>query len=138
MKFTNLVWMIADQNFCDICFTFFYPTASATVYGPRPKFFRAEHSATAEGENCTYGPTLLRSNHWMLLLIICFGQIESLFLTKMIKNTFSLPQTYYHDILLQNQKSSKVGRYWSYLFIFWSLCYLNPMALQCFALLHRY
>ena len=35
-----------------------YPTASATVYGRRPKFFRAEHSATAEGENCTYGPTL--------------------------------------------------------------------------------
>ena len=23
MKFTNLVWMIADQNFYDICFTFF-------------------------------------------------------------------------------------------------------------------
>ena len=25
----------------------------------RPKFFRAEHSATTEGENCAYGPTLL-------------------------------------------------------------------------------
>jgi len=36
----------------------FYTTASATVYGQRPKFFRAEHSATAEGENCAYGPTL--------------------------------------------------------------------------------
>jgi hypothetical protein len=35
--------MIADQNFYDICFTFFYPTASAT----------------AEGENCAYGPTLV-------------------------------------------------------------------------------
>ena len=58
MKFTNLVRMIADQNFYDICFTFFYPTASATVYGRRPKFFRAKHSATAEGENCAYGPTL--------------------------------------------------------------------------------
>ena len=52
--------MIADQNFYDICFTFFYPTASATVYGRRPKFFMAEHSATAEGENRAYGPTLLR------------------------------------------------------------------------------
>ena len=50
--------MIADQNVYDICFTFFYPTASATVYGLRPKFFRAEHSATAEGENWAYGPTL--------------------------------------------------------------------------------
>ena len=37
---------------------FFNPTASATVYGRGPKFFRAEHSATAEGENCAYGPTL--------------------------------------------------------------------------------
>ena len=40
----------------------FYPTASATAYGQRPKFFRAEHSATAEGENCAYGPTL-NPNH---------------------------------------------------------------------------
>ena len=38
---------------------FFYPTASATAKGQRPKFFRAEHSATAEGENCAYGPTLV-------------------------------------------------------------------------------
>ena len=58
VKFTYLVGMIADQNFYDICFTFFYPTASATVYDRRPKFFRAEHSATAEGEKCGYGPTL--------------------------------------------------------------------------------
>ena len=50
--------MIADQNFNDTCFAIIYPTASATVYGQRPKFFRAEHSATAEAENCTYGPTL--------------------------------------------------------------------------------
>ena len=51
--------MTADQNFYDIRFTFFYPTASATAYGQRPKFVRAEHSATAEGENCAYGPTLV-------------------------------------------------------------------------------
>ena len=37
---------------------FFDPTASATVYGQRPKFFRAEHSATAEDEFCAYGPTM--------------------------------------------------------------------------------
>ena len=42
------------------CFALFYPTALATAYGQRPKFFRAEHSATAEGENCAYGPTLLK------------------------------------------------------------------------------
>ena len=51
--------MIADQNFYDICFMFFYPTASAMAYDQRPKFFRAEHSAMAEGENCAYGPTLV-------------------------------------------------------------------------------
>ena len=34
--------------------------ASATAYSQRPKFFRAEHSATAEGENCAYGPTLVK------------------------------------------------------------------------------
>ena len=38
---------------------FFDPTASATAYGQRPEFVRAKHSATAEGENCAYGPTLL-------------------------------------------------------------------------------
>jgi hypothetical protein len=59
VKFTYLVGMIADQNFYDICFRFFYPIASATAYGRRPKFFMNEHSATAEGENCGYGPTLL-------------------------------------------------------------------------------
>ena len=37
---------------------FFDPTALAMAYGQRPKFAMAEHSATAEGENCTYGPTL--------------------------------------------------------------------------------
>ena len=51
--------MIADQNFNDTCFAIIYPTASATVYGRRPKFFMAEHSATAEGENRAYGPTLI-------------------------------------------------------------------------------
>ena len=30
--------MIADQNFYDIFFMFFYPTASATAYGRKPKF----------------------------------------------------------------------------------------------------
>ena len=39
-------------------FYVFYPTALATAYGQRPKFVRAEHSATAEGENFAYGPTL--------------------------------------------------------------------------------
>ena len=53
--------MIADQNFYDMTYGlhFFYPTAMATAYRQRPKFVRAEHSATAEGENCAYGPTLI-------------------------------------------------------------------------------
>ena len=33
VKFTYLVGMIADQNFYDIIFTFFYPMASATAEG---------------------------------------------------------------------------------------------------------
>ena len=36
-----------------------YPTSLATAYVRRPKFVMAEHSATAEGENCAYGPTLV-------------------------------------------------------------------------------
>ena len=40
---------------------FFDPMASATVYGRRPKFFRAEHFAMAEGENWAYGPTLFET-----------------------------------------------------------------------------
>ena len=59
VKFTYLVGIIADQNFYDICFMLFYPTASAMAYGQRPKIVRAENSATAEGENCAYGPTLI-------------------------------------------------------------------------------
>ena len=49
--------MIADQNFYDM-FYIFYPTASATAYGQRLEFVMEEHSASAEGENCAYGPTL--------------------------------------------------------------------------------
>ena len=40
-------------------YVFFNPTASATAYGQRPKFVRAKHSTTAEGENCTYSPKLI-------------------------------------------------------------------------------
>ena len=60
VKFTYLVGMIAYQNFYDVGFTVFYPTASATAYGQRPKFFSAEHSARAEGENFAYSPTLIK------------------------------------------------------------------------------
>ena len=38
--------MIADQKVMTFV-ALFYPTASATAYGQRPKFVRAEHSATA-------------------------------------------------------------------------------------------
>ena len=53
--------MIADQKVMTFL-ALFYPTASATAYGQRPNFSKAEHSATAEGENCAYGPTLLAVN----------------------------------------------------------------------------
>ena len=56
VKFTYLVGMIADQNFYDVCFVGFLSYGFG--YGLRPKFVSAEHSATAEGENCAYGPTL--------------------------------------------------------------------------------
>jgi hypothetical protein len=58
VKFTYLIEMIADQTFMTYVLHFFIPTALAMTYGRRPKFFRAEHLATAEGENCSYGPTL--------------------------------------------------------------------------------
>ena len=59
VNFTYSIGMIASKIFYDICFMVFYPTALATVYGQRPKFFRAEHSAMAEGQNSGYGPTLM-------------------------------------------------------------------------------
>ena len=62
VKSAYLVGMIADQNFYDICFTFFYPMASATAYDRRPKFVRAEYSAMAEDENCAYSLTLLEND----------------------------------------------------------------------------
>ena len=49
--------MFTDMTFV-ICFKVFDPTASAMVYGRRPKFFKAKHSATAKGEKCGYGRTL--------------------------------------------------------------------------------
>ena len=58
VRFVYLLGMIADQNFYDIYFIYFYPTASAMVYGRRQNFVIAEHSAMAEGKNCAYGPTL--------------------------------------------------------------------------------
>ena len=76
VKFTYLVGMIAGKKIYDICFTFFDPTASATAYGQRPKFFRSEHSATAEGENCTYGPTLQSRHcgHFLIFFIYIIKQ----------------------------------------------------------------
>ena len=52
----------------------FYPTASATAYGYRPKFFRAKHSATAKGENCAYGPTMVFCHQFYLPKVIILAQ----------------------------------------------------------------
>ena len=54
--------------------SFFDPTASATAYGQRPKFSMAEPSATAEGENCAYGPTLDFFNEFFLV-----SQVDKMF-----------------------------------------------------------
>ena len=62
---------------------FFYPTALATVYGRRPKFFMAEHSATAKGENCAYGPTL---NICEYTFVTFFG-IQSLLVISHLNST---------------------------------------------------
>ena len=51
---------------------FFDPTASATAYGQRPKFVRAEHSATAEVENLAYGPTLMNGTSINTLCQLAF------------------------------------------------------------------
>ena len=51
--------IFADQDFYDECLKDFDPTALAMAYGQRPKFVKAKHSATAEGENCAYGPTMV-------------------------------------------------------------------------------
>ena len=83
IKFTYLVWKIADQNVYDTCFTISYPTA--TAYGQRPKFFRAEHLATAEGENCAYSPTLENS-----ILKICGSVDVKITLTSVLKVKLSL------------------------------------------------
>jgi hypothetical protein len=56
VKFTYLVGMIADQNFYDIFFTFFYPTA--------------------EGENWAYGPTLVSEDCPHRVRIICEANCE--------------------------------------------------------------
>ena len=60
--------MIADQNFYDICIKFFLSYGfgyglQPTAYSLWLKLVRAKHSATSEGENCTYGPTLVFSRN---------------------------------------------------------------------------
>jgi hypothetical protein len=53
--------MIADQNFYDIFLIFFVLRLRLRPMAEGPKFVRAKHSATAEGENCAYGPTLIKT-----------------------------------------------------------------------------
>ena len=58
VKFPYLIGMIADQKFYDIFFVFILLKTLATAYNQRTKFVRDKHLATAECENCDYGPTL--------------------------------------------------------------------------------
>ena len=52
---------------------FFDPTA--TAYGQRPKFVRAELSAMAEGENWAFGSTLLIKRNLLTFEII--GELDA-------------------------------------------------------------
>ena len=56
IKLTKLLSIYANQDFYNICFKNFDPTASA--YNRGSKFDRVEHSATAKGEKYSYGPIL--------------------------------------------------------------------------------
>ena len=62
--------MFVDQDFYDVCFKFFLSFG----YGQRPKFAMVEPSATAEGENCAYGPTLDFFNEFFLV-----SQVDKMF-----------------------------------------------------------
>ena len=52
-------------------------TASATAYGQKPKVVGAEQLATAEGENCAYGPTLTNSNSAGIPRLVRFQLVRS-------------------------------------------------------------
>ena len=75
--------MFAHQDFYDIYFKTFDPTASATAYGQRPKFVRAVHSAMTGGQN--YGPTqyvnliIFRPSLFHLLFGVYLGEIKEAF-----------------------------------------------------------
>ena len=56
---------------------FFDPTASATAYGRRPKFAMAEQSATAEGENCAYGPTQTDGILYGMALLLSYSHLSN-------------------------------------------------------------
>ena len=67
--------MIADQNLYDIYFTFFFSYGFGSYWWA--KLVRAKHSATAEGENCAYSPTL-DNRHLELTVLIYTGYTGSL------------------------------------------------------------
>ena len=74
----------------------FYPMASATAYGWRPKFVMAEHSATAEGENCAYVPTLVAViiYYWFIKpqsLVLCMYDTPVLGLQRTPENVVLAP-----------------------------------------------
>ena len=67
--------MITGKKFYDTWFPLFLTYGFG--YG---KFFRAEHWATAEGENCAYGPTLEEGRNLFLTmkLVVLYSQIAIL------------------------------------------------------------
>ena len=65
IQFTNLVWMIADQNFYDICFTFFIlrlrlrpTTKGRSLSGPNIRL-RPKVKIAPTVQHCFYGAKLI-------------------------------------------------------------------------------
>ena len=98
--------MIVGKKIYDICFTFFYPTTLATAYGQKPKVVRAKQSATVEGENCTYGPTL---QNW--LNVKCFSKDEKLVLKSSLF-CIAIANIIHRDYLLLEPKNQ--NQFWTY------------------------
>ena len=104
IKFINLVWMIANQNFYDICFTYF--------------ILRLQLRPTVKGQSFS-GPNIwLRSKvkivpavqHWMFDIILCGCAMHSM---KFIGKVMSLlPRSFPGNM---NYSTSKIWRLRTYL-----------------------
>ena len=80
-------------------FYVFLYTASAKAYGQKPKFVMAEHSATAEGEHCAYGPTLRRTKFSYCCCMSEENQMVSILHLPCDQSRFSTPKVSNNQIV---------------------------------------